>query len=215
MNNNIVIPALYLFQILPKFREKSRHLMTVLHKPRRKKVIISAISIKEKAEIQYADIQQPSKNIDINNALLQIYKQKLVKNLEFKGKVFYMTVTIWNLDKKTKYTLSDCHVKADQGSDLVTHNPRLVKRLRLKVRPIITLALHHLSMSVANKDFTELKSSVKFWVKVSMIHREGGHLLRLKTILTSACYVVYLGYEVWMPNFSYQKRRSILETTKI
>ena len=83
-----------------------------------------------------------------------------------------MKATIWKLDKETKYALPDSHVKADQGSDLVIINPRLVKRLGIKVRPIRTLALHCLSMSVANGDSTELKSWVKFWVEISGIQRE-------------------------------------------
>ena len=80
-----------------------------------------------------------------------------------------MKAIIWKLDKETKYALPDFHVKADQGSDLVIINPRLVKRLGLKIRPTSTLAPYRLNMSVANGDSTKLKSWVKFWVEVSRI----------------------------------------------
>ena len=69
MNTNIVIPILHLFQISPKFREKTKHLMMVLCKPHKKKIVSSAIPIEEEEEIYYADIHQPSKDIDTNHAL--------------------------------------------------------------------------------------------------------------------------------------------------
>ena len=80
-----------------------------------------------------------------------------------------MKTTIWKSDKETKYALPDSHNKADQGSDLVIINPKLVKQLGLKIRPTSTLAPHRLSRSVLNKDSTELKSWIKFWVQVSGI----------------------------------------------
>ncbi len=83
-----------------------------------------------------------------------------------------MKATIWKSEEGTKYALPDFYVKADQGSDLVIVNPKLVKRLGLMVRPTSTLANHHLGMSVANRDSTELKSWVKFWVEVSGKQRE-------------------------------------------
>ena len=86
--------------------------------------------------------------------------------------MFRMKATIWKSDKETKYALSDFHVKANQGLDWVIINPRLVKRLGLKVKPISTLTPHCLCMSVANGDSTELKSWVKFCVEVSKIQQE-------------------------------------------
>ena len=83
-----------------------------------------------------------------------------------------MKATIWKSDKETKYALPDFHVKADPGSDLVIINPRLVKRLGLKVRPTSTLAPNCLSMLITNIDSTEFKSWFKFWVEVSGIQRE-------------------------------------------
>ncbi len=80
-----------------------------------------------------------------------------------------MKAPIWKSDKETKYTLPNSHVKADQGSELVIINPKLVQQLGLKVRPTSTLAPHRLGMSVANGDSTELESWVKFWVEVSGI----------------------------------------------
>ena len=73
-----------------------------------------------------------------------------------------MKTTIWKLDKERKYALSDSHVKVDQGLDLAIINPRLIKRLGLKVRPISTLVPHYLSMSVANENSIERKSWVKY-----------------------------------------------------
>ncbi len=73
-----------------------------------------------------------------------------------------MKTTIPKSDKETKYALPDSHVKADQGSELVIINlnikPKLVKRLGLQIKPISTLTLNRLNMSVANRDSTELKS---------------------------------------------------------
>ena len=74
MNTNIVIPTLHLFQILPKFQEESSRLMTVSPKPCKKEIVPSAISIKEKEDINYADIYQPGKNVNTNHALLQTPK---------------------------------------------------------------------------------------------------------------------------------------------
>lgn len=83
-----------------------------------------------------------------------------------------MKATIWKSEEGTRYTLPDFHVKADQGSDLVIINPKLVRRLGLRVRPTSTLVNHRLGMSIANGDSTELKSWVKFWVEVSEIQQE-------------------------------------------
>ena len=124
INTNIVILALYLFQISPKFCEEIRRLMTVPQKPRKKKVVPSAIPIVKEDE------------------------------------------------EGTRYALLDCHVKANQGSNLIIINPKLVKRLRLKIKPTSTLANHHLGMFVTNGDSIELQSWVKFWVEVFEIQRE-------------------------------------------
>ncbi len=173
MNTNIVIPALHLFQISPKFREKTRRLMTVLRKPCKKKVVPPTISIIEEEEELYAKIHHPDQDIiDTNHLLLQTPKQELAEIFQSKGEAFRMKATIWKSDKETKYALPDSYVKADQGSDLVIINPKLVKRLGLKIRPTSTLAPHCLGMLVANRDSTELKSWVKFWVEVSGIRRE-------------------------------------------
>ena len=116
---------------------------------------MSAFPIKEEEEINYADIHQPGKNVDTNHALLQTPKKELAEILLSKREVFRMKTTILKSDKETKYTLPDSNVKADQGSDLVIINSRLVKRLGLKIRPTSTLAPHRLSISVANGDCTK------------------------------------------------------------
>lgn len=95
--------------------------------------------------------------------------QELTKIVQLKGKAFSMKAIIYASKKRTKYALPNSYVKVDQRSNLVIINPKLFKRLGLKVRPISTFANHHLGMSVANGDFTELKSWVKFWVEVSWI----------------------------------------------
>ena len=143
--------------------------MTVPGKPRKKKVVPSAISIEEEEEINYADIHQPGKVVDTNHVLLQIPKQELAKILKSKGEAFHLKTTIWKSDKEIKYGLPDFHINVDQGSDLVIINSRLVKRLGLKVRPTSTLVPHRLCMLVTNRDSTKLKSWVKFWVEVSGI----------------------------------------------
>lgn len=45
----------------------------------------------------------------------------------------------------------------------------MVKKLRLKIRPTSTNVSHYLGIFVANGDFIELKSWIKFWVKISGI----------------------------------------------
>lgn len=71
MNINIVIPALHLFQISPKFRKEIRRLMTVPRKLRKKKVVPLAVPIiEEKAEL-YAKIHHPKQDtVDTNYVLL-------------------------------------------------------------------------------------------------------------------------------------------------
>ena len=83
-----------------------------------------------------------------------------------------MKTTIRKFEKGIKHALPDSYVKADQGYDLVIINLKLVKRLRLKVRPTSILANHRLGMSVANGDSTVLKRWVKFWVEISGIQQE-------------------------------------------
>ena len=83
-----------------------------------------------------------------------------------------MKTTIWKSEERTRFAFPDSYIKADQGSDLVIINPKLLKRLELKVRPTNTFANHRLDMSVGNGDSTELKSWVKFWVEVSKIQQK-------------------------------------------
>lgn len=138
-------------------------LMTVSYKLRKKKVIPFAVLVIEKEKKLYAEIYYPKQNIvDINHARLQKSQQKLAEILQSKRKVFCIKAIIWKLEKETKYTLPESFIKKDQGFNLVIINARLNQRLGLKIRPTNTLALHHLGMSVANRDFQELKNWVKF-----------------------------------------------------
>lgn len=73
-----------------------------------------------------------------------------------------MKATIWKNGKKTSCTLLNSQVKINQGLDLVIINPKLVKNLKLEIHLIKKIASDHLAMYVANRDFTKLKSWVKF-----------------------------------------------------
>ena len=82
MNTNIVILVLYLFQILPKFEEDIRCLITVFCKPYKKKVIFPAVPIIKREEKLYAKVYHPNQDtIDTNYALFQTPKQELAKIL--------------------------------------------------------------------------------------------------------------------------------------
>lgn len=83
-----------------------------------------------------------------------------------------MKATIWKIGDEIKFALSNSHINVDQGSDLVIINLKLVKKLRLKIRLTSILVSYYLGMSIANKDSTELKSWIKFWVEVSRICRQ-------------------------------------------
>ena len=147
--------------------------MTVPRKPRKKKVVSHLFLIIEEKEDLYTQIHHLNEDIvNTNHAFSQTPKQELAEILQLKGEVFRMKATIWKSKKKTKHALSDSHVKADEQSNLVISNPKLVKRLGLKVRPTGTLANQSLGISVANGDFKELKSWLKFGVEVSGIQRE-------------------------------------------
>ena len=92
--------------------------------------------------------------------------------LQSKGEIFRIKATIWKDGKKTDYTLLNFQVKADQRLVLVIINLKLVKRFKLKIYPTKELGSHGLGMCVANRDSTELKSWLKFWVEVAGIRRE-------------------------------------------
>ena len=95
MNTNIVILALYLFQISLKLSEKTRYLMTVPQKPCKKKVVPFDIPIIDEKEKLYAKIHQSDEDIvDINHALFQILKEELAEILQSKGEAFRMKTTI-------------------------------------------------------------------------------------------------------------------------
>ena len=81
-----------------------------------------------------------------------------------------MKATIWKSEEGTRYALPDSHVKADQGSDLVIINLKLVKRLEVKIRSTSTLTNHCFGIFVTNKDSTKLQSWIKFWIEVFEIH---------------------------------------------
>ena len=137
--------------------------MTVLQKPRKKKITTPIIPIVEDEEKLYAGIDYSERNaVDTHHALIQTSRQEMTEILQSKGEAFRMKATIWKDGEKTGCALLDSQVKADQGSDLVIINPKLVKKLKLKIHPTKELASHRLGMCVANGDSTELKSRVKF-----------------------------------------------------
>lgn len=85
ININIIIPALYLFRISPKFYEETRHLMTIPRKPHKKKITIPIIPIVEDKEELYAKIDYSKRNtVDIYYALIQTFKQEMTKILQSK-----------------------------------------------------------------------------------------------------------------------------------
>ena len=123
----------------------------------------SAIPIIKKEEKLYAEIHQSDKGIvDINYAFFQIPKEKLAKIFQSKGETFCMKSTIWKSEEETRYALSDSYFKANQGSDFVIINLKLVKILGFKIRPTNTLSYYRFGISIANGDSTELQSWVKF-----------------------------------------------------
>ena len=147
--------------------------MTVPQKPHKKKIIPPTTPSEDDENRPYVRAEKSNQNlVQTNHVYVQTHKQKIAKILQSKEETFHIKVTIWKLDKKTKYALSDSHVKADQESDLVIINPKLIKKLGLKVRPTSILAPYQHNRLVANGDSTELKSWVKFWVEVSGIQRE-------------------------------------------
>ena len=82
--------------------------------------------------------------------------------LQSKKKSFYIKASIWKDREKTSCPLPNSQIKVDQKLDQVIINPKLVKKLNLKINSIKKLANHCLGIYIANKDFTELKSWVKF-----------------------------------------------------
>lgn len=122
-----------------------------------------------------------------------------------------MKATIWKDGKKTGCALLDSQVKADQGLDLVIINPKLVKKLKLKIHPTKELASHRLAMCVANGDSTELKSWVKFWVEIAGIRQE---LWAFVTPKDNPNVSLLLGLPWLRQSYSYRKRRFILVTSR-
>ena len=82
MNTNIVVPALHLFQISPKFREGTRRLMTALQKRCKRRVVPFSVPIIEEEKELYVKMHHPNKDIvNTNHILLQILNQELAENL--------------------------------------------------------------------------------------------------------------------------------------
>lgn len=88
--------------------------MTVLRRPRKKKVVPLAFLIIEEEEEVYAEIHHPNKDtVDTNLALLKTPKQELAEIFQSKGEALSMKATIWKSEKDTEYVLPDSHIKAD------------------------------------------------------------------------------------------------------
>lgn len=144
--------------------------MTVPRKPYKKKNVTSCVPIIEKKEY-YADIQYSNKNvIDTNHTILQIPKEELAEIFQSTREVFHMKVTIWKSEKDIKYALPDSYFKVDQESDLFIIYSWLIKRLKLKVKPIKALVPNCLGMSDTNGHSIELKSWATLWIEVFGIH---------------------------------------------
>lgn len=90
--------------------------------------------------------------------------------------------------KKTKYILLDFYIKADQRFDLVMIKPKLIKRLRLKMRPTSIRANHRLGISVINGNSIELKSGLNSGLKFLEYSKRCEHLLYPRKTSISAFY---------------------------
>lgn len=82
MTTNIIILALYFFQISPKFQEQVKHLITILQTSCKKKVIPLIISVADNEDELYVEANYSNENfVNTNNALFQISKWELAKIL--------------------------------------------------------------------------------------------------------------------------------------
>ena len=137
--------------------------MTVSQKPYKEKILPFSVLIIEEEEELFTEIDHLDKNtVENNHTLFQTSKQELTKIFWLKKKTFCIKTTIWKTKKRTRYALLDSYVKADQGFNLVIINPKLVKRLRLKIKPINSFVNHCLDNSIANGNSIELKSWIRF-----------------------------------------------------
>lgn len=79
---NIVIPALYLFQISSKFWKETRCLITILRKPHKKKITTPIITNVEDKEAQYAEINYSERYaVDTHHALIRTLRKEMTELL--------------------------------------------------------------------------------------------------------------------------------------
>ena len=109
INTNIIILALYLFQISPNFGEKTRRLMTISQKPCQKKVISPITLSKDNKNRLYIRAKKSNQNlVQINHAFVQTLKQELAKILQSKEESFHMKLLFGSWTKRSSMSYLIC-----------------------------------------------------------------------------------------------------------
>ena len=172
LSTNVVLSTMHLMQLSPHFRKETSRLMRNVQdpiRPRRKK----AAQVEE-IPTQGTDetIRNSRTSLKTNSASLATPRRDLHAVLDKEKVAYSMTAVVICPHAKTYKTLGPDRAKADQGSDIITINPSLVRELQMKERPLQQLGVNHLTMSVANGDFTPLRTWVMFNIRVAGISRD-------------------------------------------
>ena len=94
MITNIVIPALHLFQILPKFSEETRRFITIPQRPHKKVIPPTNLSKDDKNRL-YIRAKKSNQNlVQTNHGLVLTLKQKLAEIIRSKKEAFRMIPTV-------------------------------------------------------------------------------------------------------------------------
>jgi hypothetical protein len=176
-SQNIVLPALHLFQLSPLFRSETARLMRVQRKTRKKKGAEPTVSSGPTGSTNSGPSagvpNVPTNSVQIQGASTHHAESESLAAMS-RGphrRAFGIDAVVWGSKSKSKFQISREHVVADQGSDINIIYPDLVNKLGLKRRNTSELGQGPLSMTVANGAAQQLHHYVKVYVRVGSILR--------------------------------------------
>lgn len=180
IHSNITLPALYLYQISPYFRDETRRLIQAPRKPRKKKEAAQEpVKEAEKEPAKETTRQESTATpMEVDYAAVDTEGEEThwavreYHDTIANEKAAFGVPAILSKDGKEPHVgLPPVCSKADQGSDLVLINDGLAKELKLRYRSTKDFSPRGVTMTVADGNHTKLNHWVTFTINVEGIKR--------------------------------------------
>ena len=180
IHNNIILPALYLYQIFLYFRNETKRLIQASKKLKKKKEAAQKSVKKAKKKPVKKTTRQKSTttSMKMNYAAVDTKEEethwtmrKYHDTIINEKAAFDVSAILFKDGKEFHVKLSSMCSKANQGSDLILINDGLAKELKLRYRSTKNFSFKSVTMIVVDGNHTKLNHWVIFTINVKGIKR--------------------------------------------